>query len=51
MNLLDQIQVTPLRRIFSIGGDVLHALKSTEVSFKGFGEAYFSWVEPGAIKA
>ena len=51
MSLLDQIQVNHLRRIFTNGGDVMHALKSTEDSFKGFGEAYFSWVEPGAIKA
>ena len=51
MSLLDQIQVTPLKRISTTGGDVLHALKSTEDAFQGFGEAYFSFVEPGAIKA
>ena len=51
MSLLDQIQVTPLKRISTTGGDVLHALKSTEDAFHGFGEAYFSFVEPGAIKA
>jgi len=51
MSLLDQIQVTPLKRIPTPGGDVLHALKSTEDAFQGFGEAYFSFVEPGAIKA
>ena len=45
MNLLDQIRVTPLQQISTPGGDVWHALKSTEESFKGFGEAYFSWVE------
>ena len=51
MSLLDQIQMTPLKRIPTPGGDVLHALKSTEDAFQGFGEAYFSFVEPGAIKA
>ena len=45
MNLLDQIRVTPLQQISTPGGDVWHALKSTEESFQGFGEAYFSWVE------
>ena len=51
MNLLDQIRVTPLQQISTPGGDVWHALKSTEKSFKGFGEAYFSWVEAESIKA
>ena len=51
MNLLDQIRVTPLQQIFNPGGDVWHALKSTEESFQGFGEAYFSWVELNSIKA
>ena len=51
MSLLDQIQVTSLRQISTTGGDVWHALKSTDESFSGFGEAYFSWVEPRAIKA
>ena len=51
MNILDHIQVTPLQQISTTGGDVWHALKSTEDSFSGFGEAYFSWVKPGAIKA
>ena len=51
MSLLDQIQVNPLRQIPSTGGDVWHALKSNDDSFQGFGEAYFSWVEPRAIKA
>ncbi len=51
MNLLDQIRVTPLQKIATPGGDVWHALKSTEESFQGFGEAYFSWVELNSIKA
>ena len=45
------IVLTPLARIATAGGDVLHALKSTDAGFAGFGEAYFSWVEAGAIKA
>jgi dTDP-4-dehydrorhamnose 3,5-epimerase len=48
---LDQILVTPLPRIETAGGDVLHALKQTDAGFAGFGEAYFSWIEAGAVKA
>ena len=50
LNLSD-ILVTPLKRIPTAGGDVLHALKNSDTGFNGFGEVYFSWVEQGAIKA
>jgi dTDP-4-dehydrorhamnose 3,5-epimerase len=42
--------VTPLRRIANPMGDVYHGLKSSEDSFKGFGEAYFSTVLFGISK-
>ena len=48
---LADILVTPLIRIPTIGGDVMHALKNSDNGFNGFGEVYFSWVERGAIKA
>ena len=48
---LTDILVTPLRRIETAGGDVLHAMKKTDAGYTGFGEAYFSWVSAGAIKA
>jgi dTDP-4-dehydrorhamnose 3,5-epimerase len=48
---LDDILVTPLKRIPTVGGDVMHGLKKSDNGFKGFGEVYFSWVEQGAIKA
>ena len=51
MKILDEIQITPLQQISTTGGDVWHALKSTEDSFHGFGESYFSWVEARSIKA
>ena len=51
MSLLDQIQKTSLRRISTNGGDVLHAMKSSEGSFHGFGEAYFTWVDSNVVKA
>jgi len=49
--ILDEIQLTPLRRISVPGGDVLHALKRTDPGFHHFGEAYFSMIDPGAVKA
>lgn len=45
------IQVTPLARIATPGGDVMHAMKQSDAGFAGFGEAYFSWVAAGAVKA
>ena len=48
---LTDILVTPLRRIENAGGDVLHGMKQSDVGYTGFGEAYFSWVSAGAIKA
>ena len=48
---LNDILVTPLKRIPTIGGDVMHALKKSDNGFNCFGEVYFSWVEYGAIKA
>ena len=49
MKLAD-ITVTPLRRISTDGGDVLHAMKQSDVGYEGFGEAYFSWISKGAVK-
>jgi dTDP-4-dehydrorhamnose 3,5-epimerase len=48
---LDDIKITPLSRITTEGGDVLHAMKQSDPSYNGFGEAYFSWVALGAVKA
>lgn len=48
---LEQIIVNPLKHIATPGGGVMHAMKSGDSGFCGFGEAYFSWVENGAIKA
>jgi dTDP-4-dehydrorhamnose 3,5-epimerase len=50
MNLTD-ILVTPLSRIKTEGGDVLHAIKNTDNGFTKFGEAYFSEIEFGQVKA
>lgn len=48
---LDQIQITPLKRIHVSGGDVLHAFRRSDEGFLGFGEAYFSMIELNAVKA
>jgi dTDP-4-dehydrorhamnose 3,5-epimerase len=50
VNLRD-ILVTPLSRIRTEGGDVLHAMKNTDNGFAKFGEAYFSEINFGEIKA
>ena len=49
--MIEGVELTPLKVISGDSGDVLHAMKRTEFSFHGFGEAYFSTVNKGAIKA
>ena len=41
---------TPLSIIDTLGGDVFHAMKSSDIGYSGFGEAYFSTVDFGAVK-
>lgn len=48
---LDDVVLTPLAKIETAGGDVLHAMKQSDVGYAGFGEAYFSWVVEGSVKA
>lgn len=47
---MDGAVFTSLRRIPTPGGDVRHGLKASDPGFAGFGEAYFSSVEEGAVK-
>lgn len=49
--MIDGVQLVPLRVIPTPGGEVRHALKANAPGFAGFGEAYFSELRPGAIKA
>ena len=42
--------LTSLKIIEVQGGDVLHAIKDSDSGYFGFGEAYFSTVQSGAIK-
>jgi dTDP-4-dehydrorhamnose 3,5-epimerase len=48
---LESISTTTLKIVPTAGGDIMHALQSTEPEFAGFGEAYFSWVQKGVVKA
>lgn len=52
---MDQVSVarasiTPLRVIAHPKGDIRHALKASEASFQGFGEAYFTTILSGHTK-
>ena len=51
MDKINGVSLTPLKRIEHEKGDVLHGMKSSEVSFAGFGEAYFSTVIKDEVKA
>ena len=48
--MIEGVMFTPLYIVDTEGGDVLHAMKSSDSGYSGFGEAYFSTVESNAIK-
>ena len=48
---VNDILITNLKRIQVAGGDVLHGMKCSDPGYIDFGEAYFSIVEEGAVKA
>ena len=49
--MIEGVRITPLRQIPDERGTVMHMLRADAPHFEGFGEIYFSWVYPGAIKA
>ena len=51
MAIIDGIKLSPLKQIAAPGGNVFHAMKNSDEGYNGFGEAYFSNIEPKAIKA
>ena len=51
MKTLSKPILTELKKIKVEGGDVLHGLKKSESSYVNFGEAYFSIINEGCIKA
>ncbi len=48
---LQNVTVTPLKIIADDRGRVMHMLRADAPQFQGFGEVYFSVVNPGAVKA
>lgn len=49
--MLNEIIVTPLLEVPVAGGNVLPAMKATDIGYEKFGEAYFSWINYDSIKA
>jgi dTDP-4-dehydrorhamnose 3,5-epimerase len=47
---LDKVTKSPIKKIYHPKGDIYHALKSTDDSFFGFGEAYFTAIHKGEVK-
>ena len=39
--MIEGIDLYPLKHIEVLNGDIYHALKSTDIGYVGFGEAYF----------
>ncbi len=47
---MDGVILTPLKKILHLDGDIFHAMKASDKSYFGFGEAYFSSVNQHKIK-
>lgn len=50
-HVIDGVTVSPLREIRDQRGAVLHMLRADSPEFGGFGECYFSELQPGTVKA
>ena len=48
--MIDSISYVPLKKIDNPLGDIWHGLKSLELQYLSFGEAYFSFVNQRKIK-
>ena len=48
---INDVLITPLKIISVPNGDVMHAMKSSDEGYENFGEAYFSTINSGDIKA
>ena len=49
--MIDDVIITPLEVIETFGGNVMHAMKKTDLGYANFGEAYFSEIEKNTVKA
>ena len=50
MGNLEGINLVNLKKIPTIGGEVMHAIKSNDIGFTKFGEAYFTTIESGLVR-
>lgn len=50
-SLIEGVIVAPQKRIIDGRGGILHMQKASDPMFKGFGEIYFSYANPGIVKA
>jgi dTDP-4-dehydrorhamnose 3,5-epimerase len=48
--MIDGVFIKPLQQIPDERGKIMKMLQATDEQFEGFGEIYFSVVQPGAIK-
>ena len=48
--MIEGVKVVPLKRIPDERGMIAHMLRVDDPHFERFGEIYFSWVYPGAVK-
>ena len=48
--MIEGVFATPLKVIKVNAGDIMHAIKSSDTGYFGFGEAYFSSIHSGEIK-
>ena len=49
--MIEGVVASALKIVDVPGGNVLHVMKSTDSGYAGFGEAYFSIIEPNQLKA
>lgn len=49
--MIEGVIISPRRQIVDERGKIMHMLRVDDPEFQQFGEVYFSWVNPGVIKA
>jgi len=49
--MIEDLLITPLDIIETDGGSIMHAIKESSAGYIGFGEAYFSQIDKGTIRA
>lgn len=48
--MIDGVRQKALKKIGDERGSIMHMMRSSDPDFEGFGEVYFSWVNPGVVK-